>query len=244
MKFLVLLLFFVNEIFAITKVHEIEFESGIEIYGKIGRVSMKLEENFTLHTYKMRVTSVSIGILKSLTSNRKEIYISTGVIKDGIYIPKKFVKKAIDDGMKDVVTYKYNGETKYVLKSRHREKEVLKTYFSHELFKFIEKTQIKVKDKVSKIPYCKNDFLSLYLNYTHNNLDMGSVKFLDQKGKDKVTLIDLKKFRLEKNHGEKELLIELINDEESVFFKKAITHVAFFGDAYIEKISEKDYTLK
>ena len=75
-----------------TSVTELRYEGGISLYGKVGVVDVKFEEDFTNNTYKMKVTSASTGLVKKFSSNRKDVYLSEGLIKGGVYVPKKVHK--------------------------------------------------------------------------------------------------------------------------------------------------------
>lgn len=77
-------------IMAHTSVTELKYEGGISLYGRVGTADVKLEEDFTNNRYKMKVTTQSVGLVKRLSSNRKDIYLSEGYCLFIIYFFKCF----------------------------------------------------------------------------------------------------------------------------------------------------------
>ena len=71
------------------------------------------------------------------------------------------------------------------------------------------------------------------------NLKIGQVFYVDKKDKDKLFYRNKDLVEVQKNHGEDKYNILVHHDEESIFFKKIESvGVSFYGDAYIEKVSE------
>jgi hypothetical protein len=96
---------FLNLIFALsimseslsgyTSVTNVRYEGGISIFGRVAEADIKLEENLGTNEYKMVVKAHSIGIVKALTSNREDEFISEGKIEGDRYVPYKFIRKII-----------------------------------------------------------------------------------------------------------------------------------------------------
>ena len=105
---------------------------------------------------------------------------------------------------------------------------------------FTECKEKVVEEKTEIIEFQQNDFLSLYLNLIHGNLEKGKVPYVDMKEDDSLTLMEDNLFEIQKNHGEDKYNILLVDDSDSIFFEMASSVcISFYGDAYIKKISEE-----
>ncbi len=242
MKKIILLSLVLNiTLFAHISVKEILFESGISIYGKVGFVNLTMEEDDIKNTYKMKVVASSTGLVKALTNNRKDIFISEGYIKNGVYIPRKFTKETLKTNYKKITTYLFNYEKDIVVKKRIiTEKETIKNLDIISMkINTIQKTKI-TENYTKNIELFANDFLSLYLNMQKGNIKKGKVNYVDMNPKDTLILVNKKKIEVYKHNGKEKYNIEIYYDKDSIFFKKIISiDIAFYGDAYIKKIYEK-----
>ncbi len=122
-----------------------DYEVSYGVIGEVGKAHASL--NIDNGTYKIRVKGEGTGLAKYLSLGRQEVYESTGVIKDGKFLPNLFVK--------------------------HRtwgSKEERKRYFFHHDKKEVSviKTDInggKVKESREVLPYyADNDILTLFFN--------------------------------------------------------------------------------
>jgi len=239
MKKILIIVFLIFPLFASTTHTKIMFESGVSFYGKVGETYLDFKEDSDTHHYVMKVTAKSTGMLKAISNNRVDIFLSEGIIKDGVYIPQTYTKRATENGYERVMVYKFDYKNNKITKDVVKKEDTTTTEFNHELFRFVEKTTTLTTKKSSILKMYKNDFLTLYLNFTHHTLQAGNITYLDQKEGDYVSLIDDTSFNINKNRGEHIIKIKLINDAKSQFFKKALSELSFYGDAYIEKISER-----
>jgi len=240
MKKILILLSLSLSLFAYTSVKELRFESGISIYGKVGFVDLTLKEDFDNKTYKMKAIASSTGVVKALTNNRSDIFTSEGNIVDGVYLPIKFTKKTLKTDYEKTTTYTYDYKNNTVKKSIILSKYEVDSTFDIIRMKYIDTKKLIVEKSSKNIELHKNDFLSLYLNLKHGNLKKGAVTYIDKKDKDSLSLVNKSLFEVQKNHGEDKYNIALIDDKKSIFFQKAVSiNVSFYGDAYIEKISER-----
>ena len=239
-KLIILLLTVTISLFASTSFNELKFESGISIYGKIGSVDVTLEENLDTNRYKMQAIASSSGIVKTLTKNRKDIFISEGIIKDSVYIPTKFTIKISQTDYEKTTTYIFDYKKNTVLKTKKSIENIVDSRFDILKLKYIDTEKTVVKQSSKYIKLYNNDYLSLYLNMQKGNIKEGSVDYIDKKKKDSLFLISSKKVEVQKNHGDDKYNVELYHDNDSVFFQKIVSvGNLFYGDAYIEKVSEK-----
>jgi len=225
-------------LFAFTSITNIKFESGIALYGKVGISTITLKENFDTNRYEITMISTSTGVVKSLTSNRVDTLKSIGIMKNGIYIPQTYIKKIKQDGMDKTTTYQFDYKNNIVIKETLKHKDMTETHFDHTLFKIVSKDIVKTTKKTKKIKLFPNDFLTLFLNLRHHELKKGEINYVDQKKKDALILVNANNFNISKGNGETIYKIFLIDDDDSIFFEKAISKVPFLGEAYIKKISE------
>ncbi|MDB2562603.1 DUF3108 domain-containing protein [Sulfurimonas sp.] len=238
-KILIILLTVKLSLFGYISVQKLKFESGITIYGQIGYVDVVLTQNFDNNTYEMKATTTSIGAVQYLTNNRKDIFTSQGQIKDGIYIPFRFTKEATKDDYKKITTYHFNYEEDTVYKTVSSEKYETQSVFDPMTFSYKDEKKLIQEKSERNIKLYKNDYLSLYLNMKSDNLEIGKVFYIDKKDKDTLIYKEHNLVEVQKNHGDDIYNIAIHHDENSIFFKKIESiGVSFYGDAYIEKISD------
>ena len=105
---------------------------------------------------------------------------------------------------------------------------------------YVNSKKIVIEESSENIDFYKNDFLSLYLNLKYGNLTKGKISYVDKKEENSLFLLNNKLIEVHKNHGDDKYTIALHYDKNSIFFLKAVSEgIAFYGDAYILKISEK-----
>ena len=227
-------------VIAHTSVTELKYEGGISLYGKVGIADVKLEEDFTNNTYKMKVTTSSVGLVKKLSANRKDIYLSEGSIEDGTYLPKKFTRLVIKDDYYKKTTYTFDYDNSEVVKREISKKVKYISEFDIDQMKLIDRKTLAEEDISEYIDFKTNDYLSLFLNLRKGNLKNGAISYIDKKDKDSVNLINQNLFEVQKDFGEDVYRVGFLNDK-SLFFEKAVAQdIAFYGDAYIKKVYEKN----
>ena len=237
--FIVLLTFHLS-LFGYTSVKTLKFESGITIYGQIGFVDVVLIQNFDNNTYEMKATTTSIGAVKYLTNNRRDVFTSEGQIKDGVYIPFKFTKEAIEKDYKKITTYHFDYEENTVYKTVSKEEYKTVSTFGPLTFSYKDERKLIQEKSEENITLYHNDYLSLYLNMQSYKLKIGKVFYVDKKDSDTLIYKKHDLVEVQKHDGEDIYSIAVHYDEESIFFKKIESiGVSFYGDAYIEKISEE-----
>lgn len=228
-------------LFGYTSVKELKFESGISIYGQVGFADIILEENFNNGTYKMSSETYSTGIVKVLTGDRRDSFVSEGTIENGIYVPHKFTKHSTKTNYEKLTTYTFDYKNNTVLKEKVTKKNETVTEFNPYTFEFTDTQKLVIEQSSEVIDLQKNDFLTLYLNLKHGNLQAGNVSYLDQDDDDSISLVNEGLFEVQKDNGNESYKIVLTDDKESIFFHKAVAeNISFYGDAYIKKISERN----
>lgn len=241
MKKIIIFLSLCLSLFGFTSIKKLKFESGISIYGQVGFANLILEENFDTKNYKITATTYSTGIVKAVTKNRKDVFSSEGKIKDGIYIPKQFIKHTIKTDYEKITTYIFDYENDIAIKKKVIKKYETKNNFNPFKLKFVKTKKLVVEKSNENITLSDNDFLTLYLNLKHGNLRIGNINYIDQDDDDSIYLIKNNLFEVQKHYGDEKYKIILTDDKDSIFFAKAVARdIAFYGDAYIKKISEKN----
>lgn len=241
MKKILLILSLSLSLFGFTSVKELKFESGISIYGQVGFADLILEENFDSNSYKMTATTYSTGIVRALTNNRKDMLSSEGEIENGVYKPKQFTKQTIKTDYEKTTTYLFDYVNKTAIKKKIIKKYETKNNFDPFKLKFVKTKKLIVEESSEIINLSHNDFLTLYLNLKHGNLKIGNINYIDKEDDDSIYLINNDLFEVQKHYGDEKYKIVLTDDEDSIFFAKAVARdIAFYGDAYIKKIFEKN----
>lgn len=244
-KYLIVTLALSLSLFGYTTVSKLKFESGITIYGQVGFVDLVLKENLDDNTYEMKATATSTGLVKVLTNNRRDIFTSKGKIENGVYKPSTFTKEALEDDYRKVTNYVFNYKEDTVEKTVYKkEYRHIKT-FDSKTFKFVTIKKLIEKNEKQSLKLYPNDYLSLYLNMKKGNIKKGKVSYVDKKDKDSLFYRDVNLIEVHKKHGEDQYKIVIHHDDDSIFFKKVESvGISFYGDAYIEKISETKETLE
>jgi len=238
-KKLILCLLLSSSLFANVSITRVQYEGGISIFGKVADASVIFKKDLTKHTYIMKVTAASIGIVKALTSNRKDIFTSEGDIKNGTYIPNKFTKLLTKTDYVEKTVYIFEYTKKRVLKKTSIEELVDNSSFDIIKLQRINKKKLIKINKKKYITLYPNDYLSMYLNLVAGKLKDGDIKYIDQKNTDDVLLISRSVFEVSKHNGDEKYRINILKNK-SMFFDKAVAEdIAFYGDAYIKKISEE-----
>jgi len=244
MRFLTLIFVITFSLFAKTTIEELRYESGISIYGQIGYVNVKLEENLDKQTYKIQATTTSTGIVKYLSSNRIDTFISEGNITDGVYVPLKFTRITSKDNSTKERVYTYNYEKKHIHKVETIKRLETKKELDFISMKMHEKSDTVVEVHEKYIDFQTNDFLSLYLNLQHGNLAYGKVPYIDMKKEDDLLFIKDNLFELHKDNGENKYAVHMIPSKKGIFFEKITSlDIGFYGDAYIKKLSQRSRVL-
>ena len=239
MKNILILILISISINANTSTINANYEGGISIFGKVAEANVTLSEDFEKHTYKMKIKAYSIGIVKALTSNREDLFISEGKNENGIYIPYKFTKIVTKTNYLKKTTYIFDYKKEKVLRTIYKEELVEENDYDIIKVKIISKERLVKSNEKQEIKLVPNDYLSMFLNFSKNTLKKGNISYIDQSSSDKVTLINKNEFKVSKHNGEEVYKINVVKDD-TILFKKAIAvDIAFYGDAYIEKISKK-----
>lgn len=243
-RVVLILLLYTTSLFSSVSLYKLKFESGISFYGKIGFVDVILKEDRQKHIYMMKVKAYSTGLVKLLSRNRKDTFISEGNIINGIYKPHKFTRISTKHDYKKVTVYQFDYKKNSVYKTVKIEEWRMKKTFNPMTLTWIKKRQLHKEEKKEKIALVPNDYLSLYLNLKQGNLKPGIIKYIDENKENKIVLLNNSLFEIEKHNGKKKYKIKLIGDNKSMFFQEAISiNIAFYGDAYIRKIWERKRVL-
>ena len=242
MKFIIYKLFILlavsASLYGYASITTIKYEGGISLYGKVAEADIVLEEDFKKGAYRMKVTASSIGLVKTLTSNRVDTFVSEGKIVNGVYCPEKFTKSVTKTNYIKKITYTFDYEQNKVLKETYVEELEKESYYDIYKVKMVYKDKLVKSTQSQSLEMKKNDFISLFLNLSAGNLEAGDISYIDQKDTDSVSLINQHSFEVNKKKSGDLYRINIENDS-SIFFAKAVAvDIGFYGDAYVKKVSE------
>ncbi len=170
-----------------------DYEVSYGVFGTVGvaHCDLKVDKG----TYKISVKVKGEGLAKYLGSNREESYKSTGLIKDGVLIPKIFVKNRTWGEKKD--------NKKYLIDHNKTKVKVMHTKTVGE----------KDSAKLELLPYyAKDDILTLFFNLDHITKDSNLSQWLRLSAigaRKSDGAIDIKN----PNKKEKKEIEELLGDE-------------------------------
>ena len=217
----------------------VNYEGGISIYGRVGVAKVDYQEDNVTKTYKMHVVMSTTGLVKKLTGNQENSYMSEGVIKNGVYLPKKFVILVTKNSSVKRETYLFDHRAKKIEKTLYKKELVHYSEFNVSSMSVVSKKKTVEKTEHKSIKYYRDDYLSLYLNVRHHNFSSKNLGYIDKKDSDSVTLINDHLIILKKHNGEDVYNISITYDN-TLFFQKAVAKdILFFGDAYIRKVNDK-----
>jgi hypothetical protein len=148
MKYLlmIILLFLPFELFGLDfKSIHATYDVSYGVIGQVGHADAMID--IESGTYKIQIKAEGKGIVKFFSRGRKEVYESTGIIKDGRLLPSLFVKN----------------------KSWGSKEERKRYFFNHDKGEVVVvKTSVnggKVTESKSLLPYyAKDDILTLFFN--------------------------------------------------------------------------------
>ena len=117
-------------------------------FGSIGEADANLKVDND--TYKIKLEAKAQGLVKILSKSRVEIYESTGIVKDGMFIPNIFISTKIKGDNKNVRRYLID----------HKKKEVI-------LLRSSTNDGVASDSRTILPYYSKNDILTLFFNLKH-----------------------------------------------------------------------------
>jgi len=233
MRFFLFFLTFLTSLFA--QSIEAKYKVTYGFLGEVGYSKAKFVKNS--NSYKIEVTAKATGLAKILSNGRKERYISEGVVKNGILIPKIYKKIRENSKKKDIKIYRFDHDKKkiYVHIERYRDK----------------KLDTK-KDEILNY-YAKDDILSLYFNlkkYVNLKDEKGKKSFFAVGGNRKDGKVDveipkgenLKKIK--KLLGEEDGLFLIVTIYQKIFAsKKGKLYIVLNDKGIAKKALLKDVIL-
>ena len=164
MKLLVIVFFLVSSLFATSFTSR--YNVNISMFGKIGYIDFSIQED--TDNYELKVEAYTTGTVASLTGNRKESFVSSGKIIDGLYIPDTFVKTKSTDEKTKTQTYEFNHKTKQVTLREDKSKIVSSSEFDPVEFKIVDVNKVEKTTKTKILDNYTNDVLSAYINIKNN----------------------------------------------------------------------------
>ena len=239
MKKILFLIFITLSLSANVSTLHVSYEAGISIYGRVGVAEVDYEEDNVTKTYKMHIVMSTTGIVKKLTGNQENSYVSEGVIENGVYLPKKFIILVTKDSSLKKETYLFDHKAKKIEKTLYKKELESYSGFDISSMSVVSKKKTVEHTEHQSIKYYRDDYLSLYLNVRHHNFACNILTYLDKKDSDTVALTNENLFTIEKNNGDEVYNIHMTYDN-TLFFQEALaTDIFFFGDAYIRKVMQK-----
>jgi hypothetical protein len=127
MKIIMLLTLFITALMSNDYKIEAKYEITYGILGSIGDASadLKVEKG----TYKIKLKAKARGLVKILSSSRVETHESTGIVKDGKFLPTIFISSKKRGSKTDIKRYLFDHDKKVVklLQTRIRDGEIVDT---------------------------------------------------------------------------------------------------------------------
>ena len=160
MKIVFFLFLFVSSFFAYENITR--YDVYATLFGHVGYCDVHIKEDGK--NYEINVVAQTIDAAALLLQGRVESFQSKGIIKDGRYIPKVFIKTKKTTKRTRVQTYTFNHEKKEVLLVEEKIKLVNKTRFDSQNFRLVTR-EVEEKSRKDELldPFVADDTLSIYL---------------------------------------------------------------------------------
>lgn len=205
------------------------------IFGKVGVSDAYFKKDSK--NYLIKVEAKAKGLAKVLSKNRRETYISQGVVENGVLVPLIYKKIRENSSKKRVKIYRFD----------HKAKKIYVTVINY-------KDGKKEGHEEVLNYYAKNDILSLYFNLNHflkpgiqtmklyavgGNRKDGGVDIILPDNKEKRKLKKLFKsgeglfldvVLHQKIFASKEGRLHLLINKDGITKKAILENVLFFGD--------------
>lgn len=136
------------------------YDISYGLFGKLGDAGARLEINGD--RYKAVIKARATGLARVLSNGMKEIYTSTGTIKDGVFIPSKYTEHTIKGHKDKKVTYVFDHKNKTI--RAHTDRKDKKTVLQDG--KRVSTWQKRDYSEVIEF-YAKDDILTLFFNIKH-----------------------------------------------------------------------------
>lgn len=148
------------------------YDVHVSIFDHVGYADVTLNEDGK--NYEIKLVATTIGTAATLLSQRVDIYISKGKIKDGRYIPDIFVKTKETTKKSRTQTYYFDHDKKEIKLIEEKTNIVSRPTFDTKSFevRFKETKEYSKKEKIEE-NYTNSDTLSAYLN---TKLDCNAAK--------------------------------------------------------------------
>ncbi len=241
-KLLILVTLFVA--FLDAKTIEVTYKVTYGVFGKVGSAVGRLETNAT--NYAITIDIATAGLAKILSGNRKEHYISRGIIKDGLFVPQVFEKIKETKKRRDYKRYIFDHLHKKVIVETDKNKYgVFHTHTKHPLNYYAKEDLLTLYfnlKKYLKPAKTKYRFYAVGGNETDGAVD---IELLKNPGKlKKLMKVDGTYLRVllhQKIFASKKGELYIVMDEEGITKKGLLKDVILFGDIVGKLVSKKEY---
>ena len=254
-KIAILLLCIITSNFAIQKNINLQYDVSYGIFGVLGQTNVKITIKND-NTYIINAIATTSGLVKKLSDNLIETYVSEGIYENKKFIPNKFKKIVTKKNTLKIFEYKFDHENKKITFLFNKKiKKYEKRKFSN-IGKSLDYKWINTTDKKTLKYWSQEDILSLFFNLQYyiedlNNQEIksvvvigsgesrqGKVDLYSPKGKYRKDLIDTMKqkknvlmVKIYKNifkNDSGKLYLSL--DDKGVCNKTVLKDVLMYGD--------------
>ncbi|NOQ30098.1 MAG: DUF3108 domain-containing protein [Helicobacteraceae bacterium] len=141
-----------------------KYDVTFGFFGKIGEADMSYKNDSTKYKIKIDVR-LSEGFINSLANDRKESLTSTGVVKNGVLVPMKYLIERSWNDKNTSSLFIFNHKEHYVNEHRAETKVVTQNHVDIMSLSIVPETKVEKSSSITKLPfYASNDFQSLMFN--------------------------------------------------------------------------------
>jgi hypothetical protein len=227
-----------------------DYVGELSLFGQIA--SAKVTYDNDGEKYSIKIVGSGTGIVGKLTNNKQYILKSTGLVKDGILIPQKYINSEYSKGYEKIKTYTIDYANNKTLVNEYQKELVEISEFDlvHVRYNTSYKNVVTEKEKVLDEIYY-DDMISLFFNKKHKLLSMkeNETKHMNALGsKDTQDGVIVKYVKQENNKSifsvtvEKEYLsggakdATFILDDKNILYESRIDGILFFGSAKVRRV--------
>lgn len=229
---------------------KMDYVGELSFFGKIAAAKVIYDNDG--EKYSIKIVGNGVGIVGKLTNNKQYILQSSGLVKDGMLVPLKYINSEYGKGFEKIKTYTFDYTKNKTYVSEHQKEKIEISNFDiiHVRYNISYKDVITSKKEILNSIY-QDDMISLFFNKKHNLLEMNNneTKYLNALGsKDTQDGIVVKHVKNENNKTifsvsvEKDYLsggskdATFILDDDNILYESRIDGILFFGNARIRRV--------
>jgi len=229
---------------------KMDYVGELSFFGKIADAKVIYDNDG--EKYSIKIVGSGVGIVGKLTNNKRYLLESSGLVKDGVLVPQKYINSEYAKGFEKVKTYTFDYAKNKTYVNEYKKEQIKISDFDiiHVRYNISYKDVITKKREVLDDIY-QDDMISMFFNKKHNFLEMkdNETRRLNALGsKDTQEGVIIKHIKNENNKTIFSVAVEkdylsggskdatFILDEDNILYETRIDGILFFGNARVRRV--------